>query len=126
VRTLRIATKAEQFGPPVVRVTASSRTQWPYLVAVLVLVKANGSETLLSEGGAATSFGRQTRTVRFRLISTANLVPRGGRLRLYLGATSTIQSFVNRLYLKPVPAGSQLSIGKVSLSLPVLPKAISG
>jgi fermentation-respiration switch protein FrsA (DUF1100 family) len=126
VRTLRIATKAEQFGPPVVRVTASSRTQWPHLVAVLVLVKANGSETLLSEGGAATSFGRQTRTVRFRLISTANLVPRGGRLRLYLGATSTIQSLVNRLYLKPVPAGSQLSIGKVSLSLPVLPKAISG
>jgi hypothetical protein len=63
--------------------------------------------------------------VSFRLISTANLIPRGGSLRLYLGATSTIQSLVNRLYLKPVPVGSQLSIGKVSLSLPVLPKPIS-
>ena len=126
VRTLRVKAKAEQFGPPVIRVTASSRTQWPHLVAVLVHVKADGSETILSEGGAATSFGRATRTVSFKLISTANLIPRRGRLRLYLGATSTIQSLVNRLYVKPVPEPSQLTIRKVVLTLPVLPKAISG
>jgi pimeloyl-ACP methyl ester carboxylesterase len=125
VRSLKVRATLEQFGAPVVRVTASSPTQWPHLVAVLVRVGTDGRETVLSEGGAATSFGRAARTVSFRLISAANLIPRGGSLRLYLGATSTIQSLVNRLYLKPVPVGSQLSIGKVSLSLPVLPKPIS-
>jgi pimeloyl-ACP methyl ester carboxylesterase len=125
VRAVRVAAKVEQFGAPVVRVTASSRTQWPHLVAVLTLVKSDGSETLLSEGGATTSFGRRARTVSFRLISAGNLIARGARLRLYLGATSTIQGFANRLYLKPVPETSQLSIGKVTLTLPVLPKAIS-
>jgi fermentation-respiration switch protein FrsA (DUF1100 family) len=126
VRTLKVRAKVEQLGAPVVRVTASSRTEWPHLVAVLVRVGGDGRETVLSEGGAATSFGRAARTVSFRLISTANLIPRGAGLRLYLGATSAVQTLVNRLYLKPVPAGSQLSIGRVSLSLPVLPKPISG
>ena len=126
VRTFRLAGKVEQFGAPVVRVTASSRTQWPHVVAVLTAVKANGAETVLSDGGAATSFGRKPQTISFKLISDANLIPRGAKLRLYLGATSTIQSLKNLLYLKPVPAGSQLTIRKVSLTLPVLPKTISG
>ena len=125
VRQFRIKQRVEQFGAPVVRVTASSRTQWPHLVAVLTLVKADGSETVLSDGGAATSFGRAPRTVSFKLVSDANLIPPGGRLRLYLGATSTVQSLGNLLYLKPVPDGSQLAIRKVSLTLPLLPKTIS-
>jgi predicted acyl esterase len=115
----------EQFGAPVVRVTASSPTQWPHLVAVLTAVRPNGSETVLSDGGAATSFGRTARTVSFKLISDANLIPRGAKLRLYLGATSTIQNIGNLLYLKFVPDGSRLTIRKVSLTLPVLPKTIS-
>jgi fermentation-respiration switch protein FrsA (DUF1100 family) len=126
LRQFRINQRVEQFGAPVVRVTASSRTQWPHLVAVLTLVNAGRErETVLSDGGAATSFGRTARTVSFKLVSDANLIPRGGRLRLYLGATSTIQSLGNLLYLKPVPDGSQLSIRKVTLTLPVLPKTIS-
>jgi fermentation-respiration switch protein FrsA (DUF1100 family) len=125
VRRFRIRQRVEQFGAPVVRVTASTRTQWPHLVAVLTLVKADGSETVLSDGGAATSFGRTGRTVTFKLVSDANLIPRGGRLRVYLGATSTIQSLGHLLDLKPVPDGSQLSIRKVTLTLPVLPKTIS-
>jgi len=125
VRQFRIKQRVEQFGAPVVRVTASSRTRWPHLVAVLTLVKADGSETVLSDGGAATSFGRAPRTVSFKLVSDANLIPLGGRLRLYLGATSTVQSLGNLLYLKPVPDGSQLTIRKVSLTLPLLPKTIS-
>jgi predicted acyl esterase len=126
VRTLRVPRKVEQFGAPVVRVTAKSSTQWPHLVAVLTLVKPGGSETVLSEGGAAASFGRASRTVSFKLISDANLIPRGARLRLYLAATSTVQSLANLLYLKLVPPRSQLTIGRVSLTLPVLPKTISG
>jgi pimeloyl-ACP methyl ester carboxylesterase len=115
----------EQFGAPVVRVTASTPTQWPHLVAVLTAVRPDGSETVLSDGGAATSFGRAARTISFKLVSDANLIPRGARLRLYLGATSTVQSLANLLYLKFVPDDSRLTIRKVGLTLPVLPKTIS-
>jgi predicted acyl esterase len=126
VRTFRLRAKAEQFGAPVVHVTASSRTQWPHLVAVLTAVKTDGSETVLSDGGAATQFGRKSRTISFKLVSDANLIPAGAKLRLYLGATSTVQSLSNLLYLKPVPALSLLTIRKVGLTLPVLRKTISG
>jgi acetyl esterase/lipase len=125
VRQWPVKRTVEQFGAPVVRVTASSPTQWPHLVAVLTAVKPDGSETILSDGGAATTFGRSARTVSFKLISDANLIPRGAKLRLYLGATSTVQSIANLLYLKFVPDGSKLTIRKVSLTLPVLAKTIS-
>jgi hypothetical protein len=126
VRAFRATATMEQFGAPVVRVTASSRTLWPHLVAVLAKVEPDGSETVLSDGGTVTRFGRAPRTVTFKLISDANLIARGARLRLYLGATSTVQSPRNLLYLKPVPDDSQLSIREVRLNLPVLRKAISG
>ena len=125
VRQWSVKGPVEQFGTPVVRVTASSPTKWPHLVAVLTAVKPNGSETVLSDGGAATSFDRKSRTISFTLISDANLIPQGAKLRLYLGATSTVQSIANLLYLKFVPDGSQLTIRKVALTLPVLPKTIS-
>jgi predicted acyl esterase len=126
VRTLRLPKRTlEQFGAPVVRVTASTPTQWPHLVAVLTAVDARGAETILTEGGSLTSFGRKARTVSFRLISDANLIRRGLKLRLYLGATSTVQNLANLLYLKYVPDGSRLTVGKVTLTLPVLPKTIS-
>jgi fermentation-respiration switch protein FrsA (DUF1100 family) len=126
VRTLRLPRPAlEQFGAPVVRVTASTPTQWPHLVAVLTAVDARGAETILTEGGSLTSFGRKARTVSFRLISDANLIRRGVKLRLYLGATSTVQNVANLLYLKYVPEGSRLTVGSVTLTLPVLAKTIS-
>jgi predicted acyl esterase len=127
VRTLRLPKRTiEQFGAPVVRVTASTSTQWPHLVAVLTAVDAQGKETILSEGGTLTSFGRKARTVSFRLISSANLIRSGAKLRLYLGGTSTVQNIANLLYLKLVPEGSRLTVGKVTLTLPVLAKTISG
>ena len=116
----------EQFGAPVVHVTASTPNQWPHLVAVLTAVDAHGAETILSEGGTLTSFGSKAKTVSFRLISDANLIRRGAKLRLYLGATSTVQNIANLLYLKFVPDGSRLTVGRVTLTLPVLPKTISG
>jgi predicted acyl esterase len=125
VRTFRLPQRAlEQFGGPVVRVTASTPSQWTHLVAVLTSVGASG-ETILTEGGSLTSFGRKARTVSFQLISDANLIRRGTKLRLYLGATSTVQNIANLLYLKFVPDGSRLTVGKVTLTLPVLPKTIS-
>lgn len=126
VRTLRLPKRAlEQFGAPVVRVTASTPTQWPHLVAVVTAVDSRGAETILTEGGSLTSFGRRARTVSFRLISDANLLRRGVKLRVYLGATSTVQNLANLLYLKYVPDGSRLTVGKVTLTLPVLAKTIS-
>jgi fermentation-respiration switch protein FrsA (DUF1100 family) len=126
VRTLRLPSKTvEQFGAPTVRVTASTPTQWPHLVAVLTAVDARGTESILTEGGTLTSLGRKTRTISFKLISDANLIPAGSRLRLYLGATSTVQNIGNLLYLNLVPEGSRLTVGRVTLTLPVLPKTIS-
>jgi alpha-beta hydrolase superfamily lysophospholipase len=110
----------EQFGAPVVTVTASTRTQWPHLVAVVT-----AGNKILTEGGSLTPFGAKSRTVKFRLISDANLLRRGTRLTLYLGATSTVQNIANLLYLKPVPDGSALKVSRVTLTLPVLPKTIS-
>jgi predicted acyl esterase len=115
----------EQFGAPVVTVTASTTTQWPHLVAVLTAVDRAGKETVLSEGGTVTTFGRAWKSVRFNLISDANLLKRGTRLRVYLGATSTVQNIANLLYLKTVPEGSQLKVGRLTLTVPVLAKTIS-
>ena len=115
----------EQFGAPTVTVTASTTSQWPHLVAVLTAVDARGSETVLSEGGTLTTFGRTSKRVRFNLIADANLLKRGARLRVYLGATSTVQNVANLLYLKPVPEGSRLKVGSFTLTVPVLAKPIS-
>jgi predicted acyl esterase len=110
----------EQFGAPVVTISASTSTQWPHMVAVLT-----GGPTVLTEGGALTPFSKTTRSVSFRLISTANLIRRGTRLQLYLGATSTVQNIANLLYLKTAPEGSQLKVGRLTLTMPVLAKTIS-
>lgn len=110
----------EQFGPPVLSVVAKSASNWPHLVAVLT-----AGDTVLSEGGTVTPAGKKSWTVKFNLISDANLLKKGARLRLTLGATSTVQNIANLLYLKPVPDGARLKIGSVSLSMPVLPKPIS-
>ena len=80
---------------------------------------------MLTTGGTLTSFGRQPRSVRFQLVSDANLLRRGTRLRVYLGATSTVQSRANLLYLNPVPDGSSLRVATIRLTVPVLPKTIS-
>ncbi|HEY8727392.1 MAG TPA: hypothetical protein VIL91_11945, partial [Gaiellaceae bacterium] len=126
VRTFTLPKRTlEQFGAPVVRVTASTSTQWPHLVAVLTSVDARGQETVLTEGGTITALGKKARTVSIKLISTGNLLRRGTKLRVYLGGTSTVQNVANLLYLKLVPDESQLTVGKVTLTLPLLPKTIS-
>jgi predicted acyl esterase len=115
----------EQFGAPRVQVIASTPSRWPHLVAVLTAVDARGKESVLTEGGTLATLGRKPKTLSFRLISDANLIRRGTKLRLYLGATSTVQSIANLLYLKPVPDASRLKVGFISLTLPVLAKTIS-
>jgi predicted acyl esterase len=126
VRTFALRKRSlEQFGAPTVRVTASTPTHWPHLVAVLTSVDAQGRETVLTEGGTLTSLGTKARTVTIKLIATGNLVRRGSKLRLYLGGTSTVQNVANLLYLSLVPDDSRLTVGKVTVTLPLLPKPIS-
>jgi alpha-beta hydrolase superfamily lysophospholipase len=111
---------AEQFGAPIVTVTAKTASNWPHIVAVLT-----AGSTVLSEGGTVTPAGKKSWKVKFNLISDANLLKKGTRLRLTLGGTSTVQNIGNLLYLKPVPDDARVTIGSVSLSMPVLPKPIS-
>jgi predicted acyl esterase len=126
VRTFTLPKRSiEQFGAPIVRVTASTPTHWPHLVAVLTSVDAQGQETVLTEGGTITSLGTKARTVTIKLISTGNLIRRGSKLRVYLGGTSTVQNVANLLYLNLVPDDSRLTVGKVTMTLPLLPKPIS-
>jgi len=110
----------EQFGAPIVTVTAKTASNWPHIVAVLT-----AGSTVLSEGGTVTPDGKKSWKVKFDLISDANLLRKGTRLRLTLGGTSTVQNIGNLLYLKPVPDDARVTIGSVSLSMPVLPKPIS-
>jgi predicted acyl esterase len=126
VRTFTLPKRdLEQFGAPVVRVTASTSTQWPHLVAVLTSVDARGQETVLTEGGTIMALGKKARTVSIKLISTGNLLRRGTKLRIYLGGTSTVQNIANLLYLKLVPDASNLKVGMVVLKVPVLANTIS-
>jgi predicted acyl esterase len=110
----------EQFGAPVVSLTAKSATNWQHIVAVLT-----AGDTVLSEGGTVTPATKTSWKVKFSLISDANLLKKGRRLKLTLGATSTVQDIANLLYLKPVPDDARLKIGSVSVSVPVLGKPIS-
>ena len=110
----------EQFGSPIVTVTAKAASNWPHLVAVLT-----AGSTVLTEGGTVTPTGKVPWSVKFSLISDANLLKKGTRLKLTFGATSTVQDIANLLYLKPVPDDAKLKIGMVSLSVPVLAKPIS-
>jgi hypothetical protein len=91
----------------------------------LTSVDAAGHETVLTEGGTIAALGKRARIVSIKLISTGNLLRRGTKLRVYLGGTSTVQNVANLLYLKLVPDESQLTVGKVALTLPLLPKTIS-
>jgi predicted acyl esterase len=120
-RVLRLPRRPlELFGMPLVQATVSTRTGWQHLVAVLSAVTPDRKELVVSAGGTSTaSLGLKPRRVTIRLMSNATLIPPGSRLRLTLAATST------PLYVIGVPAGSRLTIGRVTLSLPALRQPIS-
>jgi dienelactone hydrolase len=116
----------ETFGAPVVKVSFSTRTGYRHLVAVLSAVTPAGSEILISDGGADTqATGKRAATVTVRLQNEVTSIPAGSRLRVTLGARSTVQSVANLVYLIPVPEGSVANVGRVTLTLPVLRKRIT-
>jgi predicted acyl esterase len=117
--------KTETFGAPLVTVSVSSATAWPHLVAVLTAITRTGRTIVVSEGGIQAPVGQLPQTLTIRLVNDATLIPKGSRLQLTLAATSTAQDPANGLYVAPVPADSQLAVGRVDLTLPTLRKPIS-
>lgn len=128
VRTFRLPARAlETFGVPVLRVSASSTTSWPRLVAVLSAIAPDGRELVVSAGGRQTAaLGRARRTLTLRLIDQSTPIPRGSRLRLTLATSSTAQSPANLLYLDtPLPGDARATVHSVHMTLPVLRRPVS-
>jgi predicted acyl esterase len=125
-RTTARVRHLENFGAPIVRISFATPTGYKHLVAVLSAVTPSGSEIVISDGGADTqTSGKRPRTVTIKLQNEVTSIPAGSRLRLTLGARSTVQNIGNLVYLIPVPEGSIAHIGKVTLTVPVLVKPVS-
>jgi alpha-beta hydrolase superfamily lysophospholipase len=122
VRSVRITGGPhETFGDSTVTVRYSGGTNWDRLVAVLAVA---GSSTPITAGGAKIT--ASSGTVTIKLMNEAVKLAAGKRLVLYLSSTSLAQDPGDALYLGAVtdPA-AKITIGKVSLKLSVLKKAVS-
>src|SRR5262245_51246244 len=117
----RLRARTETFGAPVLRVSLASPNGWPQVVAVLSALTPQGKELVVSAGGARVRLGPKPKRVTVRLISQATSILRRSRLRLTIAATSTAQSSGNLLYFTGIPpSGSRLTVGRASLTLPLL------
>jgi len=110
----------ETFGDSTVAVRYSGAKGWDRLVAVLTVA---GRSTPISAGGIKLAAASGVATIR--LMNESVLVPAGARLVVYLGATSTVQSSSDALYLDGVQPGSSITIGRETLTLSMLTKAVS-
>ena len=110
----------ETFGDSTVTVRYSGAKGWDRLVAVLTIA---GQSTPISAGGIKLTQASGVATIR--LMNESVLVPAGAKLVVYLGATSTVQSSADALYLDGVQPGSSITIGRETLDLSVLTKAVS-
>jgi alpha-beta hydrolase superfamily lysophospholipase len=126
VRTTRPVSHLETFGAPTVRLRVSSSTGYAHLVVVLTAVARNGVETVITDGGAETDrLGPRPQAIVIRPTDEITSIPAGSRLRLTIGARSTVQNPANLVYLNTVDNNSLATIGRVSLTLPVLRRAVS-
>jgi hypothetical protein len=108
-----------------VQVTAKLTGGWSRLVAVLT-ARRNGSDTVVSEGGANTTGLKGTRHLTIQLIDTATLIKHDARLTLTLASSSTAQNAGNLLYLNlPMPRTARITVGAAKLTLPILKTPVS-
>jgi alpha-beta hydrolase superfamily lysophospholipase len=108
----------ETFGISTVVVRYSGGKNWDRLVAVLA---AGG--TAITAGGVKISTAQGTATIK--LMNQALRIATGQKLTLYLSSTSLAQSPANALYLAAVAPGAQITIGRVTLNVSKLKKAVS-
>ena len=120
VRTsARLRSAIEIYGSPTVQTSIAASGGWSRLVAVLTARTPAGKEIVVSAGGVPTKPGAQKVTIE--LISQATYVPRGSRLTLTLGSSSTAQSPSNLLYLDlPMAPTARARVGTAVLKLPGL------
>ena len=117
---------AETFGAVTVSVAASTTGRWPHLVAVLSALPPGGGEVVVGAGGVRTaSLRRRATRLRIRLLGTSTPIPARSRLRLTLAATSLAQNPANLVYLQSAPAGSRITLGGVTISMPLLRRPVS-
>jgi hypothetical protein len=108
----------ETFGASTLTVRYSDAKGWDRLVAVLAV-----GTTPITAGGVKIAAASGTATIK--LMDQALRVPAGQRLVVYLSSTSTAQDPANALYLAGVQPASQITIGRATLTLSVLKKAVS-
>jgi predicted acyl esterase len=125
-RTTKRVRHLETFGKPLVSVRVQpGPTGYKHLVAVLSALTPSGKEIVVADGGADTSSATSRGRVTIALQNEVTSIPRGSRLRVTLGARSTVQNIANLVYLIPVPDGSRATVRGLTLTLPVLRKPIS-
>jgi hypothetical protein len=83
-----------------------------------------GSSTPISVGGI--KFSATSGTVTIKLMNEAVRIATGKKLVLYLSSTSLAQDPGDALYIAAVQPGAQITIGRTTLKLSVLTKAVSG
>ena len=127
VRTRRLPrARQETFGAPTARVRLSSTSGWNEVVAVLSALTPQGREIVVSAGGARVRLARRPKTIAIRMQSQVTAIPARSRLRLTIGATSTVQSSANLLYLTTnVASSARLTVGRATVTLPVLTRPVS-
>jgi hypothetical protein len=108
----------ETFGVSTIVVHYSGGKNWDRLVAVLAV-----GTTPITAGGVKINAAQGTATIS--LMNQAVVVPAGKKLTLYLGPTSLAQSSANALYLASVSPDAQITIGRETLNVSFLKKAVS-
>jgi alpha-beta hydrolase superfamily lysophospholipase len=110
----------ETFGDSSVVVRYSGAKNWDRLVAVLAIA---GNSTPITAGGVKLTAASGKVTIK--LMNQAVRVAAGKKLVLYLSSTSIAQDPGDALYLAAVQPGAEITIGRVTLSVSVLKKAVS-
>ncbi|MDX6470045.1 MAG: type transport system ATP-binding protein [Gaiellaceae bacterium] len=121
VRSVRVTGGPhETFGDSSVTVSYSGAQSWDHLVAVLTIA---GDTTPISLGGI--KFAAASGTLTINLMNEVVRIPPGKRLTLYLSSTSLAQDPSDALYVTPAQTGAQITIGRATLHLSVLARAIA-
>jgi hypothetical protein len=110
----------ETFGNTTVTVSYSGAKNWDKLVAVLAI---SGNPSPMSAGGVKLSAA--SGTAKIKLMDQAVRIPAGKKLVVYFSSTSLAQDQGDALYLAAVQPGAQITIGRATLHLSVLTKAVS-
>jgi alpha-beta hydrolase superfamily lysophospholipase len=119
VRSVRITGGPhETYGDSTVVVRYSGAQNWDRLVAVLAV-----GTTPITAGGVKLTAASGKVTIR--LMNQMMRFATGQRLTLYLAPTSLAQSTANALYLASVQPDAKITIGRVTLNVSTLKKAIS-